>query len=102
MIEVRLAKLSFYNILKTPFMTQAVFCQWTDVIFDQKLFSLLTNWGKYHIRVAGRAQTMLTAGETKLIYVIEFFLFTHNWKQSHRIFNSASCLKNHHEAPLHL
>lgn len=43
MIEVHPVKLGFYNVLKTPFMTQAVFCQWTDVIFIQKLFSLLTN-----------------------------------------------------------
>lgn len=41
MTEVHLAKLSFYNVLKTPFMTQAVFCQWTDVIFNQKLFFLI-------------------------------------------------------------
>ena len=42
MTEVHLAKLGFYNILKTSFMTQVVvcvfFCQWTDVIFNQKLF----------------------------------------------------------------
>lgn len=38
MIEVPLAKLSFYNVLKTSFMTQAVFCQGTDVFFKQKLF----------------------------------------------------------------
>jgi hypothetical protein len=43
MMEIHPANLSFYNILKTPFMTQAGFCQWTDVIFNQKLFSLLTN-----------------------------------------------------------
>lgn len=47
MIEVHLAKLSFYNVLKTAFTTKAVFCQWTDVIFNQKLFSLLTNNSKH-------------------------------------------------------
>lgn len=73
MIEAHLAKLSFYNVLKTPFMTQAGFCQWTDVIFNQKLFSLLTNSSKHHICVAGRAQTTLTAWGERLIYVTELF-----------------------------
>ena len=45
MREVHLAKFGFYNVLNT-FMTQVVlllvffffFGQWTDVIFNQKLF----------------------------------------------------------------
>ena len=48
MTEVHLAKFGFYNVLKTSLMTPAVllgffffFGQWTDVIFNQKLFSFI-------------------------------------------------------------